>query len=77
LLTDGRHPAPLVFPASAKAAADPKAKVDDGKLKVLPQKLTGSRSRVTPKQEEAASTKFSRAAATEKVKTRSGSLATS
>ncbi|OQU93462.1 hypothetical protein SORBI_3001G540200 [Sorghum bicolor] len=61
------HPAPLVFPASAKAAADPKAKVDDGKLKVLPQKLTGSRSRVTPKQEEAASTKFSRAAATEKV----------
>ncbi|CAD6209124.1 unnamed protein product [Miscanthus lutarioriparius] len=56
------HPAPLVCPA--KAAAD---QVDDGKLKVLPQKLTGSRSRVTPKQEEAVSTKFSRAAATEKV----------
>jgi len=72
LLTDGRHPAPLVCPA--KAAAD---QVDDGKLKVLPQKLTGSRSRVTPKQEDAVSTKFSRAAATEKVKTRSSTLATS
>ncbi|XP_066307617.1 protein PAIR1 isoform X2 [Miscanthus floridulus] len=56
------HPAPLVCPA--KAAAD---QVDDGKLKVLPQKLTGSRSRVTPKQEDAVGTKFSRAAATEKV----------
>ncbi|CAD6201557.1 unnamed protein product [Miscanthus lutarioriparius] len=61
------HPAPpLVCPA--KAAADPKPKVDDGKLKALPQKLTGSRSRVTPKQEDAANTKVvSRAAATEKV----------
>ena len=50
----------------AKAAAD---QVDDGKLKVLPQKLTGSRSRGTPKQEDAANTKVvSRAAATEKVK---------
>ncbi|CAD6201552.1 unnamed protein product [Miscanthus lutarioriparius] len=60
------HPAPpLVCPA--KAAADPKPKVDDGKLKALPQKLTGSRSRVTPKQEDAANTKVvSRAAATEK-----------
>lgn len=68
MLIDGRHPEPSVCPT--KAAADPKAKVDGGKLKVLPQKLTGSRSKVTPKQEEAASTKFSGAAATEKVKTR-------
>uniref|UniRef100_A0A0A9F9X6 Protein PAIR1 n=1 Tax=Arundo donax TaxID=35708 RepID=A0A0A9F9X6_ARUDO len=43
------HPAPLVCPAKA---ADPKPKVEQGKVKTLPQKLTGSRTRVTPKLEE-------------------------
>ena len=33
-------------------AADPKVKVEAEKAKVLPQKLTGSRTRVIPKQEE-------------------------
>ncbi|XP_062217112.1 protein PAIR1 isoform X2 [Phragmites australis] len=42
-------PAPLFFPAKV---ADPKLKVEQGKVKALPQKLTGSRTRVTPKQEE-------------------------
>ncbi|ONL92656.1 Protein PAIR1 [Zea mays] len=61
------HPAPLVCPAK-QVATDPKPKVDEEKLKALPQKLTSSRSRVAPKQEEAANTKvISRAAATEKV----------
>jgi hypothetical protein len=58
----------LVCPAK-QVATDPKPKVDEEKLKALPQKLTSSRSRVAPKQEEAANTKvISRAAATEKVK---------
>lgn len=52
-------------------AAGPRPKVEEGKLRAVPQKLTGCRSRVTPKQEEAATnTKVvvGRAAATEKVK---------
>ncbi|AQL10208.1 Phosphatidylinositol N-acetyglucosaminlytransferase subunit P-related [Zea mays] len=60
-----RHPVPLVCPA-----AGPRPKVEEGKLRAVPQKLTGCRSRVTPKQEEAATnTKVvvGRAAATEKV----------
>ncbi|KAJ1299206.1 hypothetical protein BS78_01G514200 [Paspalum vaginatum] len=43
------HPAPWACPAKA---VDPKLKVEAGKVNVLPQKLTGSRIRVAPKQEE-------------------------
>ncbi|PVH33382.1 hypothetical protein PAHAL_9G639900 [Panicum hallii] len=43
------HPAPLACPAKM---AYPHLKVEEGKMKALPQKLTGSRSMVTPKQEE-------------------------
>lgn len=59
----------MVCPAKA---AHPKAKVEEGKLKALPRKLTGSRSsRVTPKQEEAPPPNTmvnNRTVATEKVK---------
>uniref|UniRef100_K4AIF2 Protein PAIR1 n=1 Tax=Setaria italica TaxID=4555 RepID=K4AIF2_SETIT len=60
----GRHPAPLACPAKV---ADPKLKVEEGKMKALPQRLTGgSRSRVVPKQEEVPTTKVTRSVATKK-----------
>jgi hypothetical protein len=46
--------------------AYPHLKVEEGKMKALPQKLTGSRSMVTPKQEEVPT----RTAAAKKVITR-------
>ncbi|RCV46994.1 hypothetical protein SETIT_9G575900v2 [Setaria italica] len=58
------HPAPLACPAKV---ADPKLKVEEGKMKALPQRLTGgSRSRVVPKQEEVPTTKVTRSVATKK-----------
>ncbi|OEL13611.1 hypothetical protein BAE44_0025370 [Dichanthelium oligosanthes] len=62
-LIDGRHPAPLACRAKV---ADPKLKVEEGKMKALPQKLTGCRSRVTPKQEEVPIAKVTRTVATNK-----------
>jgi len=48
--------------------AYPHLKVEEeGKMKALPQKLTGSRSMVTPKQEEVPSTMVTRTAAAKKV----------
>ncbi|CAM0148940.1 unnamed protein product [Urochloa decumbens] len=57
------HPAPLGRPAKV---ADPKLKVEEGKMKALPQKLTGSRSRVIPKQEEVPAAKATRTVVTNK-----------
>ncbi|CAL5001036.1 unnamed protein product [Urochloa decumbens] len=57
------HPAPLGRPAKV---ADPKLKVEEGKMKALPQKLTGSRSRVIPKQEEVRAAKATRTVVTNK-----------
>ncbi|CAL4968694.1 unnamed protein product [Urochloa decumbens] len=57
------HPAPLGRPAKV---ADPKLKVEEGNMKVLPQKLTGSRSRVIPKQEEVPAAKATRTVVTNK-----------
>jgi hypothetical protein len=48
--------------------ADPKLKVEEGKMKALPQRLTGgSRGRVILKQEEVPTTKVARTVATKKV----------
>ncbi|XP_039826753.1 protein PAIR1-like isoform X2 [Panicum virgatum] len=58
------NPAPLACPAKM---AYPHLKVEEeGKMKALPQKLTGSRSMVTPKQEEVPSTMVTRTAAAKK-----------
>ncbi|CAL5005161.1 unnamed protein product [Urochloa decumbens] len=57
------HPAPLGRPAKV---ADPKLKVEEGKMKALPQKLAGSRSRVIPKQEEVPAAKATRTVVTNK-----------
>ena len=68
IINDDRHPASLACPAKM---AYPHLKVEEeGKMKVLPQKLTGSRRMValTPKQEEeVASTKVTGTAAAKKV----------
>ncbi|KAL6645388.1 hypothetical protein ACP70R_016996 [Stipagrostis hirtigluma subsp. patula] len=70
--TKNFHPAPSVCPAKV---ADPKPKVEQGKAKALPQKLTGSRlekkmtgsnHRVTPKLEEVPIIKFTQQVATKK-----------
>ncbi|KAL6589266.1 hypothetical protein ACP70R_050394, partial [Stipagrostis hirtigluma subsp. patula] len=70
--TKNHHPEPLVRPAKV---ADPKPKVEQGKAKVLPQKLTGSQlekkmtgsnHRVTPKLEEVPIIKFTQQVATKK-----------
>ncbi|KAL6648959.1 hypothetical protein ACP70R_013183 [Stipagrostis hirtigluma subsp. patula] len=66
------HPAPFVCPTKV---ADPKPKVEQGKAKALPQKLTGSRlekkmtgsnHRVTPKLEEVPIIKVTQQVATKK-----------
>ncbi|CAL4912114.1 unnamed protein product [Urochloa decumbens] len=59
----GRHPASLG--CSAKVA-DPKLKVEEGKMKALPEKLTGSRRRVIPKQEDVPAAKATRTVVTNK-----------
>ncbi|CAN6308355.1 unnamed protein product [Urochloa humidicola] len=57
------HHAPLWRPAKV---ADQKLNVAEGKTKALPQKLTGSRSRVIPKQEEVPAAKATRTVVTNK-----------
>jgi hypothetical protein len=64
LLVDGRNAAPLA--CSAKVS-DPKLKIEQGKTNALPQKLTGSGTRLIPKQEQMPNRKVNRQAATKKV----------
>ncbi|TVU48684.1 hypothetical protein EJB05_08329 [Eragrostis curvula] len=63
LLIDARTAASLACPAKV---ADPKLKTDQGKTKALPQKLTGSGTRVIPKQEGVPNRKVTRQGATKK-----------